>query len=126
MIDRSCKFSIRLGFMTLGTLLLMSNIAWAQAPSISWSLDAAIKQIERQARDFNSAMATVEQVRTSDDGSVISNTTGTGFIRKDGNMRYNIDGGQQHIDHDLYRRGSKPGTETGTLPGQMAQGHRNS
>ena len=75
-------------------LLLASGTAWAQAPSISWSLDSAIKQIERQAEDFETAMARVEVVRALDDGSEESRTMGTGFIHKDGNMRYNIDGGQ--------------------------------
>jgi outer membrane lipoprotein-sorting protein len=75
-------------------LLLASAPSWAQAPSISWSLDSAIKQIERQAKDFDTAMARVEVVREADDGSETSRTMGTGFIHKDGNMRYNIDGGQ--------------------------------
>jgi len=83
--------------MAVGTLLFISNAAWSQAPAISWSLDEAITQIERQAKDFDTAMARVEQVRTADDGSEVSRSTGTGFIHKDGDMRYNIDGGQQVI-----------------------------
>jgi len=97
MIDRSCKFSVRSIFMAVGTLLFISNAAWSQAPAISWSLDEAITQLERQAKDFDTAMARVEQVRTADDGSEVSRSTGTGFIHKDGDMRYNIDGGQQVI-----------------------------
>jgi outer membrane lipoprotein-sorting protein len=95
MIDRSCKFSVRLVSVAFGLLLLASNSAWAQAPSISWSLDSAIRQIERQAKDFNTAMARIESIRTSDDGTEVSKSTGTGFLRKDGNMRYNVDGGQK-------------------------------
>jgi len=94
MIDQSCKSFVRPVSFTLGVLLLVANMAWAQAPAISWSLDAAIRQIERQAEDFDTGMARVETVRTADDGSEISRSTGTGFIHRDGDMRYNIDGGQ--------------------------------
>jgi len=94
MIEQSCKSFVRPVSLTLGVLLLTANMAWPQAPAISWSLDAAIRQIERQANDFETGMARVETVRTSDDGSEISRSTGTGFIHRDGDMRYNIDGGQ--------------------------------
>jgi outer membrane lipoprotein-sorting protein len=94
MIDQSCKFSVRPILMALTAALLTGNAAWAQAPAINWSLDSAIRQIERQANDFETGMARVETVRTADDGSEISRSTGTGFIHKDGDMRYNIDGGQ--------------------------------
>ena len=95
MIDRSCKFFVRPIFLISGAILLAANTAWAQAPAISWSLDSAIRQIERQAKDFNTAMARIDQVRTADDGTEVSKSTGTGFLRKDGSMRYNIDGGQR-------------------------------
>ena len=95
MIDQSCKSFVRPVSLTLGAILLAGNTAWAQAPAISWSLDAAIRQIERQANDFDTGMARIESVWTSDDGTETSRSTGTGFIHEDGNMRYNIDGGQR-------------------------------
>ena len=95
MIDRSCNFSARLVLVTLGLLILPGAASWAQAPAINWSLDSAIRQIERQADDFQTAMARVETVRTKDDGTEVSRSTGTGFIHRDGDMRYNIDGGQK-------------------------------
>ena len=94
MIDRSGKNFTRRVYVALGLIAMLGSPAWAQAPTISWSLDSAIKQIERQAKDFETAMARVEVVREADDGSETSKTTGTGFIHKDGDMRYNIDGGQ--------------------------------
>jgi len=97
MIDRSCKFFIRSILLTLSVFLLSATSVWAQAPAINWSLDSAIKQIERQAKDFETAMARVEVVRAADDGSEVETTTGTGFIHKDGDMRYNIDGGERVI-----------------------------
>jgi outer membrane lipoprotein-sorting protein len=76
-----------------GILLLFGNSAWSQAPGIDWDLDEAIYQIERQAKDFQSAMSHVDSVITAADGSESSRSAGTGFIRKDGRMRYNMAGG---------------------------------
>jgi outer membrane lipoprotein-sorting protein len=78
-------------------LLFMSAPGWSQAPAIDWSLDEAIYQIERQADDFVSAMASIEAVTTDSDGNEISRSTGTGFIREDGRMRFNADGGGQIV-----------------------------
>ena len=75
------------------SLTLTSTIAFAQAPAIDWELDDAIRQIERQADDFQSAMARVEAVTTDSDGNEIDRSVGTGFINSRGNTRYNIDGG---------------------------------
>ena len=94
MIYRSGKYFARRAYVALGLVAMLGSTAWAQAPAINWSLDSAIRQIERQAKDFETAMARVEVVRTADDGTESSKTTGTGFIQKDGDMRYNIDGGQ--------------------------------
>jgi outer membrane lipoprotein-sorting protein len=85
-----------------GLLLIATPTVWAQAPSISWELDEAIKQIERQADDFETAMARVVTVVTDADGNETSTSTGTGFIHEDGTMRYNIDGGQKVTLVDRY------------------------
>jgi outer membrane lipoprotein-sorting protein len=94
MICRTCKIFARAVVVLSGTLFLAFQPAWAQAPKINWSLDEAIRQIERQADDFQTGMARVETVRSGDDGAEISRSTGTGFIHRDGDMRYNIDGGK--------------------------------
>jgi outer membrane lipoprotein-sorting protein len=97
MIDRPRKFFVRpISLVTL-TILLMGNVSWAQAPTINWSLDDAIRQIERQAKDFDTGMARFEMVRTADDGTELDKMTGTAFFNEDGRMRFNIDGGQQVI-----------------------------
>jgi len=75
-------------------LLLLSGSVWSQAPKIAWELDEAMRQIERQANDFDSAMARVESVTVDSDGNEVSRSMGTGFIREDGRMRYNTDGGK--------------------------------
>jgi outer membrane lipoprotein-sorting protein len=70
--------------------MLASAAAFAQAPQITWELDEALTQIERQADDFETFMARVTVVNTSSDGTE-SHSVGTGFIRKDGMMRYDED-----------------------------------
>jgi outer membrane lipoprotein-sorting protein len=70
--------------------LLLSASALAQAPQITWDLDEALTQIERQADDFETFMARASVVTTSSDGTE-SRAVGTGFIRKDGMMRYDVD-----------------------------------
>jgi outer membrane lipoprotein-sorting protein len=79
------------------TLLLLAVPAWSQAPAIDWDLDEAIRQIERQGDDFSSVMSRVEVVNTDADGIEVDRQSGTGFIREDGRMRYNVDGGNRVI-----------------------------
>lgn len=94
MVGRSHRKNIRSATLVCSVLLLSATGAWAQAPAISWSLDEAISQIERQAQDFDTAMARIETVRTADDGSEISRSTGTIFLNSRGSVRYNLDGAQ--------------------------------
>jgi len=72
------------------TVLFMSTPIWAQAPQISWDLDEAISQIDRQAGDFSTFMARAEVINKDADGTE-DTTIGTGFIREDGMMRYDPD-----------------------------------
>ena len=78
-------------------LTISSNAVWSQAPAIDWSLDDAIYQIDRQADNFQTGMARVESITTGSDGTEIERSSGTGFIRKDGRMRYNVDGGNNVV-----------------------------
>jgi outer membrane lipoprotein-sorting protein len=71
-------------------VLLLTAAAFAQAPQITWDLDEALTQIERQADDFDTFMARATVVNTSSDGTE-SHSVGTVFIRKDGMMRYDED-----------------------------------
>jgi outer membrane lipoprotein-sorting protein len=85
------KTSIRVtgaacAFMTL----MLSAGAFAQAPQITWELDEALGQIERQADDFETFMARATVVNISAEGTE-SRSVGTGFIHKDGKMRYDAD-----------------------------------
>ena len=74
-------------------IIAISAPVFAQAPKINWDIDEAIKQIERQANDFGSAMARANVVNVDADGNEVSRSTGTVFVREDGRMRYNNDDG---------------------------------
>ena len=70
--------------------LIVSASAFAQAPKITWELDEALSQIEHQADNFETFMGRATVVFSAPD-SEESHSIGTGFIRKDGMMRYDVD-----------------------------------
>lgn len=75
--------------------LVVISATGADMPSIDWDLDDAIRQIDGQADDFESAMARVDFSRTASDGSTMISHSGNGFINERGDMRYSQDGGQR-------------------------------
>ena len=77
-------------FLCLAPLVLAGQ-AYGEAPAIDWALDDAIKQIDRQADDFKTAMMQVEVVVVDSEGEELSRRTGTGFMHKNGDARYNVD-----------------------------------
>ena len=83
------------GLLATIAAIVVAAPAHSQAPAIEWSLDDAIRQVERQVGDFQTAMARVEVVWTNSDGAEESRTTGTTFIREDGRFRVRFDGGER-------------------------------
>jgi outer membrane lipoprotein-sorting protein len=80
----------------LGAVFIFgATMTIADMPSIDWDLDDAIRQIDGQADNFESAMARVEFARTAADGSTITSHSGNGFINERGDIRYGQDGGQR-------------------------------
>ena len=75
--------------------LLAGFSAGAQMPTIDWELDDAVRQIDRQADDFKSAMARVSFVMTDMQGSRVNSHSGNGFINERGDIRYSQDGGDR-------------------------------
>ena len=67
--------------------MLASSMVFAQDPAISWDLDDALRQIDRQADDFDTAMASVYVVRTDRDGVEQDRMEGVAFINEDGDLR---------------------------------------
>ena len=65
--------------------------ATADGPKIQWDLDDALKQVDRQADDFKTAMARVEVVRRDLGGKELSRESGTIFMDKSGKIRLDAD-----------------------------------
>jgi outer membrane lipoprotein-sorting protein len=85
------------GLFLSGALSVMPVTGFADMPKIDWNLEDAIKQIDRQADNFDSAMVRVEFVVKGADGTVAEAHTGDGFINENGDMRYNQDGGNRVV-----------------------------
>jgi outer membrane lipoprotein-sorting protein len=79
----------------VGTCALYSAVVFADMPKISWELDDAIRQVDRQADNFETAMARVDFVVTDADGASITSHSGDGFINERGDMRYSQEGGNR-------------------------------
>ena len=77
------------------TVLLVSVALADDMPGIDWDLDDAIRQIDGQADNFESAMARVEFASTDIDGATVKSHSGNGFINGDGDIRYSQDGGER-------------------------------
>lgn len=83
--------------LVVSTCALYSAVAFAEMPKISWELDDAIRQIDRQADNFESAMARVDFVVTDADGGSVTSHSGDGFINERGDMRYSQEGGNRIV-----------------------------
>ncbi|MGI9327339.1 MAG: LolA family protein [Pseudomonadales bacterium] len=69
---------------------LASLTAFAQSPKITWSLNDALKQINRQSSDFQTALARVQVVRRNQAGEEVNNETATIYINRDGRVRIDV------------------------------------
>ena len=77
--------------LTFAAITAFTSYVLAEGPEISWDLDDALKQVDRQAEDFQTAMARVEIVRRDLNGEEISRETGTLFMNKAGEIRLDAD-----------------------------------
>ena len=73
--------------LVAGALLVTTGAAQAQDPEIQWDLDDALKQVDRQADDFDTAMARVELVRSDRYGNEMERMEGVAFLNEDGDLR---------------------------------------
>jgi outer membrane lipoprotein-sorting protein len=89
------SYSRALLLSTLASLLLAAAPAGAEGPRISWELDDALKQIDRQANDFESALARVALERKNREGAVLEEETATIFFTKKGYVRMDVDSPRQ-------------------------------
>lgn len=76
--------------LTAACCLLTTGLALAQEPELRWDLDDALKQVDRQANNFDSAMARVEMVRTDREGKETERMEGVLFANDDGDVRVSV------------------------------------
>jgi outer membrane lipoprotein-sorting protein len=79
----------------IAATVLAAAPAIADGPKITWELKDALKQIDRQADDFETAMARVEIVRRDMGGTELSRETGTVFMDRYGKIRLDADAPNQ-------------------------------
>ena len=77
--------------LPLLSLALLASPSLADGPKISWDLDDALRQVDRQAEDFKTAMARIELVRRDLSGNELSREKGTVFMDKKGRIRLDAD-----------------------------------
>ena len=68
--------------------LLATSAAYAVTNDLGWTLNSALKQIERQADDFDTALADVAIRWTDEDGSITRERTGRAYINSKGEIRF--------------------------------------
>ena len=73
-------------------ILCLPHMALAATNELGWTLDSALKQIDRQAQDFNTALADVE-AKWQAAGQDRPHRTSTGriYVNKEGVLRFNIE-----------------------------------
>ena len=81
--------------LALATVAAFASPALADGPKITWDLDDALKQVDRQADDFQTAMARVEIVRRDLGGQELGREKGTVFMDKKGRIRMDADAPNQ-------------------------------
>ena len=73
-------------------LLCVAQAATTATNELGWTLDSALAQIDRQAQDFNTALADVE-VQWQAAGADKPHRTASGrlYVNKDGALRFNVE-----------------------------------
>ena len=67
-------------------LAVLALPALAEGPEIKWDLKDALKQVDRQSDNFETAMARIEFIRTDREGNETQREKGTFFINKRGEI----------------------------------------
>lgn len=80
----------RFSRMLLACLLAVATPVLGQAPVISWDLDDALKQINRQADDFDTVLTRAELVRRNLDGEETGRQQAVIFMDRSGQVRMDV------------------------------------
>jgi outer membrane lipoprotein-sorting protein len=78
-------------------VLLLSGPLWAAENELGWTLDSALKQIERQSKDFSSLLADVTAVSTGSDGTTIREMSGRLYMNQNGDIRIRGSAGREAL-----------------------------
>jgi outer membrane lipoprotein-sorting protein len=71
--------------------MFVAGHAGAAEYELGWTLDSALKQIDRQAKDFQTMLADATAVTLGSDGKEVRNLTGRTYMTAKGNMRVSED-----------------------------------
>lgn len=77
----------------MALLSMLSVPVQAAENELGWTLDSALKQVERQSQDFSSLLADVSAVSKGSDGVVRNEVSGRLYMNKDGDYRLRLDDG---------------------------------
>ena len=68
--------------------ILVASGATAITNELGWTLDSTLKQVSRQAEDFDTALADIEARWTDDNGFITRERTGRMYINDKGEIRF--------------------------------------
>lgn len=79
------------------SMLLVTGVVRAAENELGWTLDSALKQVDRQSKDFSSLLAEVTVVTTDASGKVTRERAGRMYMNKDGDMRLAVGDGSGQV-----------------------------
>ena len=85
-------------YLAAVALLCASQITLAATNELGWTLDSALKQIDRQADDFSTALADVEAIwKASDADEPHRSSAGRLYVNEDGILRFHLESPEESI-----------------------------
>jgi len=80
-------------FALCGMTVFIAVNGYAAENELGWTLDSALKQVERQSKDFSSLLADVRAVSKSVDGEMVDELAGRLYMNKNGDIRIRVGDG---------------------------------
>jgi outer membrane lipoprotein-sorting protein len=79
--------TMKIAVQTLLSMLLFSSMAQAQENELGWTMDSAVKQLDRQGSDMSTVLAEVEIAYTGSDENLGAVKSGRIYLNDDGAFR---------------------------------------
>ena len=89
--------SLAATFATAALLVWVSLPANAATNELGWTLDSALTQLERQTKDFKTALADVNASWTDKAGAVTRTAKGRIYINEEGTFRINVSDPEEKV-----------------------------